>query len=87
MSTATENFIPRIGMVSLGCASVVMNDGQTVVIEWDNTMGSPKSEAIEMAVKSCREAGKQTATEVTDVSSNPAIPAWLATRRLTFRCS
>jgi hypothetical protein len=68
-----------------GCANVVMNDGSTVVIEWDST-ASGREEAIEVATKSCREAGKQTAQEVNEVSTNPNLPAWFTTRRLTFKC-
>lgn len=68
-----------------GCANVVMNDGSTVVVEWDNT-ASGREEAIQVAVKSCREAGKQNAVEVNEVSTNPNLPAWFTTRRLTFKC-
>lgn len=68
-----------------GCANVVMNDGSTVVIEWDST-ASGREEATTTAIRSCREAGKQTAVEVNEVSTNPNFPAWFTTRRLTFKC-
>lgn len=68
-----------------GCANVVMNDGSTVVVEWDNT-ASGREEAMAVASKSCREAGKQAAVEVNEVSTNPNLPAWMTTRRLTFKC-
>lgn len=68
-----------------GCATVVMNDGSTVVIDWDQSV-TPKEQAVHIANESCRESGKQGATEVADVSANPALPQWMSTRRVTFRC-
>lgn len=68
-----------------GCANVVMNDGSTVVVEWDSTLGS-KQDALETATRSCQGLGKKAAIEVTDVSSNPNLPGWMTSRKTSFRC-
>jgi hypothetical protein len=68
-----------------GCATVVMNDGGTVVIDWDPSIAS-KDRALEAATKSCKEFGKQSAVELTDVSANPALPSWMVKRRVTYKC-
>lgn len=72
-------------MLLAGCANVVMNDGSTVVVEWDNT-ASGREEAETVATNSCRQAGKQSAVMVNEVSTNPNLPSWMTTRRLTFKC-
>ncbi len=68
-----------------GCATVLSNDGETVTVDWDQSMSS-KERALKTAVESCREAGKQTAVELKDVSANPNMPAWMVKRRVTYRC-
>lgn len=68
-----------------GCANVIMNDGQNVVVEWDEYMTS-KETAQETAVRSCQAVGKQSAVEITNVSTNPGLPSWLTMRKSTFRC-
>jgi hypothetical protein len=68
-----------------GCATVKMNDGNTVAIEWDHS-GATREQVQEVAVKSCQEAGKRNAEQIADVSMNPALPAWMVKRVVTFRC-
>ncbi len=68
-----------------GCATVVQNDGNTVTIDWDQSVSS-KERALQAATKSCQEAGKHSAAELTDVSANPAMPSWMVKRRVTYKC-
>ncbi len=74
-----------MGISLIGCTTVVMNDGNTVVVEWDSTAAG-KEQALEVATKSCKEAGKQSAVELTDVSTNPTMPSWMTTRKVTYKC-
>lgn len=72
-------------MASCGCTTVLSNDGSTVVVDWDPQSAS-KERAQSTAEQSCLEAGKAHAIEMSDVSANPNVPAWLTRRRVTYRC-
>lgn len=72
-------------LVLAGCTTVKSNDGNLVTVSWDHSV-STKEEAAAVATQSCKEVGKQTATELSDVTTNPAMPAWMVTRAVTYQC-
>lgn len=77
--------ITSMTLLLAACATVLSNDGNTVVIDWDPS-ASEKDAAQRAADRSCAEVGKRDAVEVADVSANPSLPAWMTKRRVTYRC-
>ena len=82
-----NKFIFLIIPFLIGCAgsSVIMNDGTTVVIDWDPSLGD-KSNAYKTAVKSCQAIGKKDAKEKTIVSANPNLPNFMTRRSISYKC-
>jgi len=76
--------ILALATLMTACATVISNDGETVVIDWDDSLQS-KKDAEAVALKSCNEVGKKSARLVANVSVNPSMPN-IYKRRLSFRC-
>lgn len=75
-------FLPAAALA--GCATVVSNDGQQVMLEHDPAVSL--ATVTDEAAAVCRKASKNTASHVVTTSKNQHVPSWISQQISTFRC-
>ncbi len=80
--------IARLSLLPLaflaGCATVVSNDGERVMLEHDPAVSL--ATVTDEAVGVCRNAGKFSAQHVATTPKNQHVPSWMSQQISTFRC-
>lgn len=67
-----------------GCATVVSNDGEQVMLEHDPAVSL--ATVTDEATGVCRKAGKVSARHIMTTSKNQHVPSWISQQISTFRC-
>lgn len=81
---APQVTVAAFALALAGCATVVSNDGQQVMLEHDPAVSL--ATVADEAAGVCRKAGKSTARHVVTTAKNQHVPGWISQQISTFRC-